>query len=253
MFSQPLGFLPPPYSAAVCSLQRPSAFSDAELVKQLDSVTSILDCTEGLSNRAGHAVSRLKQALIELEVRQIKQKAIAQGIWDFYPTPDAVIEKMIAIAKFQPHHRVLEPSAGSGDLVKAISLKVGVRNIDCFEIHPLLRQAIELQQFDLIGMDFLISSPNPIYDRVLVNPPFGNNGVANHTIHAYNFLKPGGRLITLAHHYRLKPSHSDKQFFDWLESHDSRFLNLGTAFKKSNRTTNIPVQLIVIDKPRANI
>jgi len=251
---QPLGFTPPPNYPAVCSLQRPSAFTDAELVKQIDSVTSILNRTDRLSNRAQNAASRLRQALVELEVRQLKEKAISQGVWDFYPTPAPVVETMISLAQLQPHHLVLEPSAGAGDLASAIA-NHGVQRVDCFEIHPLLRQALQLQQFNLIGSDFLIAAPNSIYDRILINPPFGSNGVANHVLHAYQFLKPGGKLISLAHHYQLQPSQSDRYFFDWLKSKKARFLNLGKAFQKGDceasrrhRKTSVPIQLIAIDK-----
>jgi len=125
---QPLGFIPPPNYPAVCSLQRPSAFTDAELVKQIDSVTSILNRTDRLSNRAQNAASRLKQALIDLEVRRLKEAAISQGIWDFYPTPTLVVEKMVSLAELQPYHLVLEPSAGAGDLAIAISLRQRKRN-----------------------------------------------------------------------------------------------------------------------------
>ena len=127
--------------------------------------------------------------------------------------------------------------------------QLGVKNIDCFETHPLLQKALKLQGFNLIGDDFLSAQPQPIYDRVIANPPFGSNGVKHHTRHAFRFIKPGGRLITLAHHYNLKPSNSDKQFFAWLKSVKARFLNLGTAFENGDRPTNVPLQLIAIDKP----
>ena len=120
--------------------------------------------------------------------------------------------------------------------------------IDCFEVDYLLQKALNLQGFDLIGSDFLASIPQPTYDRILANPPFSNAGVARHTTHAFKFLKPGGKLITLAHHYNLKPSQSDRAFFAWLKSKKARFLNLGTAFQHSDRPTNIPIQLIAIDK-----
>ena len=117
------------------------------------------------------------------------------------------------------------------------------------EINPDLQQALTWQGFNLIGNDFLASIPQPIYNRVLANPPFSSNGVAKHTQHAFKFLKPGGRLVTLAHHYSLKPSCSDQQFFAWLKQHKARFLNLGRAFETSNRPTNTSIQLIAIDKP----
>ena len=183
----------------------------------------------------------------ESTVEQIKNTAIAQQVWDFYPTTKAIADKMVTLAQIQPYHSVLEPSAGAGDLASTIA-SIGVKKIDCFEPHPLLQKALKLQDFNLIGDDFLASTPRPIYDRVIANPPFGNNGVAKHTQHAFRFLKPGGKLVTLAHHYRLKPSQSDKQFFAWLKRHHARFLNLDTAFIYSDRPTNVPLQLILIHK-----
>ena len=60
--------------------------------------------------------------LPESTVERIKKTAIEQQVWDFYPTTKPIIQKMIAVAQIQPHHRVLEPSAGAGDLAQAISL-----------------------------------------------------------------------------------------------------------------------------------
>ena len=185
----------------------------------------------------------------ESEVRQIKQTAIEQQVWDFYPTPIDAIAKILEVAQLDPKHLVLEPSAGSGDLASAIA-DFGVNRVDCFELNPLLQEALKLQGFDILGDNFLASSPRPIYDRILANPPFGSNGVARHTQHAFKWLKPGGRLITLAHHYQLQPSKSDLNFFDWLKSVRASFLNLGRAFIKSDRPTSVPIQLIAIDKQR---
>ena len=186
-------------------------------------------------------------SLLDSTVEQIKQTAINQQVWDFYPTNDTIIQKMIAIADVKAHHRILEPSAGSGDLASAIA-GLGVKQIDCFEVNSSLQKAIRIRDFNLVGDDFLASTPQPIYDRIIANPPFSNNGVARHTQHAFNFLKPGGKLITLAHHYRLQPSQSDLDFFAWLKQHHAKFLNLGSAFKNSDRKTNVNLQLILIDK-----
>ena len=193
------------------------------------------------------AIAQLKDTLTHLQVAQIKRTAIAQGIWDFYPTPQNVIDKMLDLAQLYPHHCILEPSAGSGDLASAIA-KLGVSKIDCFELHPLLQKALILQGFNVLGNDFLKSQPQPIYDRVLANPPFSSNGVNRHTRQAFKFLKPGGKLITLAHHYQLKPSPGDRAFFAWLQHNNARFLNCGQAFAYSDRKTNVPLQIIVIDK-----
>ena len=130
-------------------------------------------------------------ALPEPNIRQIKQTAIKQKVGDFYPTPQNIIDTMIAVALVRPHHRVLEPSAGSGDLAQAIA-SIGVSNLNCFEINQQLQKALKFQGFNLIGADFLASTPQPIYDRIIANHPFSNNGVANHTQHALKFLNPEG-------------------------------------------------------------
>jgi len=148
---------------------------------------------------------------------------------------------------FIRNHYILEPSAGSGDLAKAAA-KLGVTKIDCFETNSILQKALKIQGFHLLGDDFLASDPHPFYDRIIANPPFSRNGVALHTQHAFEFLKPGGRLVTLGHHYNLKPSKTDRQFFAWLKNRKARFQNLGQAFKNSDRKTSVPLQLIVINK-----
>lgn len=240
-------FSPPIFVSqkSINALTAPKIDSFSHYLHQVHQTISHLDCDRYPHHAS--SLAQLKHTLTCLEVDYIKHTAIQQGIWDFYPTSDLVINKMLDLAQLQPYHHVLEPSAGAGDLCNAIAL-IGVKKIDCFELHPLLQKALKLQDFNLVGGDFLASNPQPVYDRVIANPPFGSNGVNRHTRHAFEFLKPGGKLITLAHHYNLKPSKSDRSFFNWLKQHHARFLNLGAAFKHSDRPTSVPLQLIVITK-----
>jgi hypothetical protein len=192
-------------------------------------------------------ITTLKQTLTDLETNHIRQLALEQGFWDFYPTPPLLVQQMLELADIQPHHRVLEPSAGAGDICFQLRAS-GVKHIDCFEKHPLLQKALQLQGYNLIGDDFLNSTPQPLYDRIIANPPFSRGGVANHTQHAYQFLKSGGILVTLAHHYQLKPSSNDLRFFSWLHRVNARFKDCDRAMLDSDRPTNTPLQLILISK-----
>ncbi|WP_036489134.1 methyltransferase [Myxosarcina sp. GI1] len=215
------------------------------LAAQLDSFSPNIAST---AEELDQLITSLKQTLTNLEINYIRQFALEQGIWDFYPTPYELIQKMLELANIQPHHRVLEPSAGAGDLCQILR-NSGVKQIDCFEVHPLLQKALKLQGYNLLGDDFLSSTPQPVYDRIIANPPFSRSDVANHTQHAYQFLKSGGKLVTLAHHYQLKPSSSDRRFFSWLDWVNARFLNCNQAMSHSDRPTNTPLQLILISKP----
>lgn len=194
-----------------------------------------------------HLIAEVEAALVSLQVEQLHQQAISQAVWDFFPTPQPVIEQMLSLAQIKPGMKALEPSAGLGHICREVR-KLGVEP-DCFEVSPLLRQGLLLQGFNIIGDDFLSSTPTPIYDHILANPPFSRNGVARHTLHALDWLRPGGRLVTVAHHYHLKPSATDRAFFRWLRGFDACFYDCGRAFEHGDRPCSIPVQLIVLDKP----
>jgi len=41
------------------------------------------------------------------------------------------------------------------------------------------------------------SLPNPVFDRILMNPPFTHGADIPHILHARKFLTPGGRLVAI--------------------------------------------------------
>lgn len=47
------------------------------------------------------------------------------------------------------------------------------------------------------AMDFLDLPPAPVYDRVVMNPPFDRDRDIDHVVHAMKFLKPDGRLVAI--------------------------------------------------------
>lgn len=200
------------------------------------------------SDQVSSLIAQAQRALIELQIEQVYQQAIAQGVWDFYPTPRPVIEKMLSLAQVSPGMKVLEPSAGLGHICRELK-RLGVIP-DCFEISPLLRRGLRLQGFNVLGDDFLNYTPSARYDLVLANPPFSRNGIARHTLRALDWLRPGGALVTVAHHYRLRPSRTDQEFFRWLQGFDACFYDCGAAFESGDRPCHVPVQIIVIHKPR---
>lgn len=129
--------------------------------------------------------------------RYTRTKPHHHEVVDFYPTPPAVVQRMIDAAELQPGLEVLEPSAGEGAIVQGI-LAAGIRP-DCVEIDPdradMLRDM--LPPGAVVEMDFLRMLPEPEYDRVLMNPPFGKGAGVQHVLHGLRFLKPGGRLLAI--------------------------------------------------------
>ena len=117
----------------------------------------------------------------------------------FYPTPAAVAARLAERVRLGD--RVLEPSAGEG-AITAAALAAGAGRVDCVEVDPG-RVAVLSGRF---GRDervsvrrgnFLELVPEPVFDVVLMNPPFYGTHYMAHVRHAMQFLKPMGRLIAV--------------------------------------------------------
>ncbi|MBQ7646986.1 MAG: hypothetical protein IJS94_06940, partial [Clostridia bacterium] len=68
---------------------------------------------------------------------------------EFYPTPPALINKMLEGIDWNYVETILEPSAGKGDILRQIALKEATTlyrgnrfDVDCIEIDPYLRQIL---------------------------------------------------------------------------------------------------------------
>jgi hypothetical protein len=118
----------------------------------------------------------------------------------FYPTPREVVR--IAIRElgldYKPEtHRVLEPSAGEGNIAEEIAA-LGVL-VNCVEIDPsrAVRLRRRVPSATVVLANFLLMAPRPIYTHVVMNPPFYGTHWMQHVVHAFDFLAPGGTLVAI--------------------------------------------------------
>jgi len=184
----------------------------------------------------------------------------------YFPTPPAVVARMLDLAE---HDReigcttnILEPSAGSAAILDGISERWGDFTIKdngspfvvAMEIWPSLCDILKLKGFASKPVDFLELRPGQfLYDLVLMNPPFENRQDAAHVMHAYNFLKPGGRLVAVMSPGPFSDSRKAGQAFrGWFENLAMRGLTYSEdlpagSFKASG--TGVSTLLITIDKP----
>jgi protein-L-isoaspartate O-methyltransferase len=108
-----------------------------------------------------------------------------------FPTPDALVARMIDLADIRPEHRVLEPSAGTGAIVRALQ-KIGVTHMRFVEINAALASTTGAR-----CADFLACTDLGTFDRVVMNPPFADGQDVAHVLHAFTMLNPGGRLVAV--------------------------------------------------------
>lgn len=118
----------------------------------------------------------------------------------FFPTPDAGVRDVMAkvAMRSETKLRVLEPSAGTGNLASAC-LSNGM--VDCCEIQGHLADDLRRSgKFNRVWCaDFLSLTPQDtgFFDRVVMNPPFDRERDIDHVTHAMRFLKPGGQLVSI--------------------------------------------------------
>lgn len=134
----------------------------------------------------------------------------AKKEFDAFYTPDAIAEMVAERANIwraddpKERCRVLEPSAGAGALVAAARKRGAI--VWACEKNPKDADKLDLLLYphgSCIRGDFLAVSPDmdgqagPLFDRVVMNPPFSKGQDARHVLHALKFLKPGGRLVAI--------------------------------------------------------
>lgn len=112
--------------------------------------------------------------------------------FQFYPTPDDVCDDACDLLKHNiaTVKTVLEPSGGTGALVRSISRNLGLDvNIDTIEINPIHCKILENCNSvkDVKNDDFLMVEPTKKYDVVLMNPPYSLNRWMLHLEHALKF------------------------------------------------------------------
>lgn len=155
-----------------------------------------------------------------------------------FPTPDNIVQKMVEYCDIKPGHDILEPSAGTGNILKALPCVRPNGTVTAIEKVFDLKPYIEPYADNIFIEDFLTWKGNS-FDRIIMNPPFENGVDIKHIRHAMTFLADGGILVALcANGPRQREEFKD--LADYFED-----LPEG-SFK--NQGTNVNVALIVITK-----
>jgi hypothetical protein len=172
--------------------------------KEYDDFKTIVNALRGTWNRKTHVFPVNPRPLIEAVLEQGCYPEVNPG--SFFPTPETLGKEALDFGGFyeyhQPGFKILEPSAGSGNLAKLIIEAYPDADLGCVEGDPFNVQLLASQGFKVTQANFLDLEPDPVYDWVIMSPPFankhGSGDFISHINHAYKFLKPNGRLISIA-------------------------------------------------------
>lgn len=142
---------------------------------------------------AGDAAEALAPVLASGQVVTLRE---ARQAAQFFPTPAPVVARLLELADVEPGMEVLEPSAGRGAIVAGL-LSLGAV-VDCIEQdpdHAAMLAGVTARSVTV--RDFLAVPPQPVYDRIVMNPPFTQQADVAHVTHALRFLKPDGVLVSV--------------------------------------------------------
>jgi predicted RNA methylase len=137
----------------------------------------------------GDAAEAIEGILLTGEISNAKRE------FDAFYTPSAVVARLMALADVRVGQSVLEPSSGEGAIALALAdTGATVESLEIRDVPPWwsLRSNIYHRQVDFLGVE-----PRPEFDRVVMNPPFSRQQDMIHVSHAFQFLKMGGRLVSV--------------------------------------------------------
>ncbi len=115
---------------------------------------------------------------------------------DLFPTPPDVAVRVAAYLRLEPGLSVLEPSAGTGALVRAIRDAEPDVSLYAIEWDARLAAALDCPCADFLAIEPMDCFPFR-FDRVAMNPPFSGGADIRHVEHALEFLRPGGVLVAI--------------------------------------------------------
>lgn len=174
---------------------------------------------------------------------------------DFFPTPPAVASKMLAkISKDAEHF--LEPSAGKGDLARAIVRRgeyggsyrgASCHRVDVIEAQPELVEILRAcEGVTVVGYDWLTYAGVSYYDAIVMNPPFSNG--AAHLLRAWDFLHAGEIVCLLNQETIDNPCTEERKRLATVIAAHGTVESLGPCFKKAERGTDVSVALVYLKK-----
>lgn len=213
---------------------------------ELQPVTSVAALERALYGRQSNRVAcNFFQALPTVELKEhriqlLTAQAALKDIHGFVPTPLEVADLLVSVAQIGKSHTVLEPSAGTGNLMDAV-LRVSPQStlfyceINCFLLDILHQKYDGQSNIHFAGRDCLELDTSKRFDRIIMNPAFEGGQDVAQVLHLYELLKRKGFLISILGDGAFRRSdHKAKDFQQLLSTKGEVIKDLDPATFKSS-------------------
>ncbi|QYY33590.1 methyltransferase (plasmid) [Cupriavidus pinatubonensis] len=220
------------------------------LTEQLDPalykrVNKVLDAAGGKWNRKAQAHLFERDVATTIDQIILTGEILIPQDFGFFPTPPAVVGRLLELAQLAPGMTMLEPEAGTGNIGRPAA---EICTVDCVELLEANVKVLREAGFarSVVHGDFLKQAPARVYDRVVMNPPFEKQADIVHVNHALNFVVPGGRLTAvMGAGVSFRSNKLTESFRDLVNARGGRLEALGMgAFKASGTMVNTLIATI---------
>lgn len=222
----------------------PPARLDPKLYKRVNAVLEAL---------GGKWVGRKVQAhQFEVDAQAVLDVVATTGRYvrpqdfGFFPTPADLVDQVVELAEIEPGMKVLEPSAGHGAIAKAMAQAAGGHEqVTVVELLPGNARKLREAGFSgVVEQDFLSLVPNPVYERIVMNPPFNGGIDVDHVMHAARFLRPDGKLVAITSiGWGQNSGRKAQAFRDFVQECEGEVQEVPAgAFKEAG--TNVPTRIV---------
>jgi len=185
---------------------------------------------------------------------------------DFYPTPDELLRDLLALSfsgnftsmrdieRFTLKGRVLEPSAGKGNIIDYILKRNKSIKVDAIESDSQLANFLMGAGHTVVWSDFLSYETYSEYNAIVMNPPFSSDD--KHLLQAMRLaskqITKDCEIYAIINAETLKNpfSASRKDLARLLDAYDARIEFVSNAFSTAERKTNVEVALIYLKVER---
>jgi len=211
-------------------------------------VNRVLECLGGKWNR------KLKAHIFEIDISNAIDDVLLTGEvidkkkeFQFFETPQNIIDQLIELAEVRIGHSCLEPSAGRGNIASFLREIAGYGMVTCVELNPANVKILVSRGFHVHGRDFLQYMTEHVYDRIVMNPPFTRRQDIAHVLKALSLLSDGGILVSvMSSGIMFRQDKKTRNFWAKVAEHTSEVIKLPPgAFKVSGTGVNTVIVKIL--------
>lgn len=186
-----------------------------------DEARQILEALGGVFD-GGNAMS------FDYDVTEVFHELVSSGVMpdakthQYYPTPPELAAAAVSLADIGPDDTCLEPSAGQGGLAGLMPAE----RTTCVELSRLHCAVLAGKGLEAVEADFVEwAATAPMFDRIVMNPPFSRRRALLHLETASRRLKPGGRLVAILPASMRDKAESVPDGFSgvWSQDHEGAF------------------------------